>query len=214
MELGSYIDHTNLNPTATPKDIKRLCEEARTHSLYAVCVHGCYIGSAQKELKNTKVCVAAVVGFPLGAMSTAAKMDEARQNIKDGADEIDMVINLGWMKAGLYDRVENDIAAVKMVIGNRPLKAIIETCYLTETEKRKACEIVVKAHADFVKTSTGFGSGGAVLEDVRLMKEVVGNRIQIKASGGIRTYEQARAFIEAGAHRIGTSSGAAIVNPR
>lgn len=214
MNLRKYIDHTNLNPVAIPADIKKLCQEALEYSFYAVCVNGSYVTLAKKELEGSPVQVAAVVGFPLGAMSTASKMEEARLNIKDGADEVDMVINIGWLKAKLYDQVESDVAAVKMAAGNHPLKVIIETCYLTEDEKRKACEIVVKAHADFVKTSTGFGTGGATLEDVRLMREVVGHQAKIKASGGIRTRAQAVAFIEAGADRIGASSGVAIINQK
>lgn len=212
MSIQNYIDHTALKPTTQPDDIKMLCKEAKIHQFYAVCVNGCYTALAKSELEGTEVKVASVIGFPLGAMSTAAKMDEASQNVKDGADEIDMVINIGWLKAGLYNEVESDIAAVKMAIGNKILKVIIETCYLTEEEKVKACEISLKAHADFVKTSTGFGPKGATLEDVKLMKKVVGDKLKVKASGGIKTLAQAEAYIMAGADRIGTSSGVAIVN--
>lgn len=212
MKLNTFIDHTLLKATATPNDVKKLCEEAISYKFYAVCVNGYYVSLAKEELKNSPVKIASVIGFPLGANSTASKVDEAYKCVKDGADEIDMVINLGLLKQGLYKQVANDIAAVKMVIDDKILKVIIETCYLTEEEKRTACRLTMEAGADFVKTSTGFGTGGATLADVRLMKEVVGDTLKIKASGGIKDAETARKYIDCGVTRIGTSSGIAIVS--
>ncbi|TQD38702.1 deoxyribose-phosphate aldolase [Haloflavibacter putidus] len=214
MELKEYIDHTQLKPTATPQMIEDLCKEAATNNFYAVCVNGCHVTAAKKHLKNTSVKIAAVVGFPLGAMSTEAKIAEAKICIENGADEVDMVINIGWLKAKEYDAVENDIQQIKEAIGNKVLKVIIETCYLTDDEKRIACQLALNAKADFVKTSTGFGSGGATLHDVGLMKEVVEDKAKIKASGGIRDYATAIQYIEKGVSRIGTSSGIAIVNSK
>lgn len=211
-KLNKYIDHTQLKAFATPDEIKELCEEAINHDFYAVCVNGCYVSLAKEELKNSSVKIASVVGFPLGAMSTASKVAEAKEAVKDGADEIDMVINIGWLKAGELDKVEQDIAAVKKAIGDKVLKVIIETCYLTAKEKKTACELSLNAQADFVKTSTGFGTGGATIEDVKLMRQVVGDKLQVKASGGIRNTKTAKEYIEAGTDRIGTSSGIAIVN--
>ncbi len=207
MHLNQYIDHTNLKATATPQDIKNLCFEAKEHKFYAVCVNGCYVGLAISMLKDSKVKVAAVIGFPLGAMSTEAKIAEAKDCINNGADEIDMVINLGLLKAEHYKAVENEISAIKKAIGNAVLKVIIETCYLTDDEKRAACNAALNAGADFVKTSTGFGTGGATLEDVILMKEVVGTKMQIKASGGIKDRKTALEYIELGVSRLGTSAG-------
>lgn len=212
MELKNYIDHTQLKAFATNNDIKKLCQEAKDHDFYAICVNGCHVTLCKKELKDTQVNIASVIGFPLGAMSTKAKVEEAKLAIADGADEIDMVINIGWLKSGDFDQVKNDIAEVKKAIGNKVLKVIIETCYLNDDEKRKACELAKSAQADFVKTSTGFGTGGATIEDVKLMKEVVGNKLKVKASGGIRDAEIAKKYIDSGANRLGTSSGIAIVN--
>jgi len=169
------------------------------------------VKDAKKYLEGTDVKVAAVVGFPLGAMTTAAKVFEARRAIEDGASEIDMVINIGALKDGEYDYVENEIREIKETIGNNVLKVIIETCYLTDDEKKKACELSLNAKADFVKTSTGFGTGGATFEDVELMKSVVGDKAQVKASGGVKDLETAKKYIELGATRLGTSSGIAIV---
>ena len=184
MEINKYIDHTVLKATTTPKDIEKLCNEAKEYKFYSVCVNGCYVPLCKKLLVNTDVKVAAVIGFPLGAMSTEAKVYEAKKCIEDGANEIDMVINVGMLKAKEYDYVKEEIRQIKEAIGTNVLKVIIETCYLTDDEKVKACELAVEAKADFVKTSTGFGTNGATFEDVALMKKTVGNRAKVKASGG------------------------------
>ncbi|MHA7831233.1 MAG: deoxyribose-phosphate aldolase [Flagellimonas sp.] len=207
MPLEKYIDHTNLKPTATQTDITKLCQEAIEHDFFAVCVNGCHVTLAKESLGKTNIKIAVVVGFPLGAMSTKAKIFEALDYIQHGADEIDMVINIGWLKSGMYDAVRNEIKAIKQAIGDKILKVIIETCYLTKAEKEKACVLAVEAHADFVKTSTGFGSGGATFEDVKLMKRVTGDKAKIKASGGVKDKETAQKYIELGVSRIGTSSG-------
>ena len=171
MEINKYIDHTVLKATTTPKDIEKLCNEAKEYKFYSVCVNGCYVSLCKKLLVNTDVKVAAVIGFPLGAMSTEAKVYEAKKCIEDGANEIDMVINVGMLKAKEYDYVREEIRQIKEAIGTNVLKVIIETCYLTDDEKVKACELAVEAKADFVKTSTGFGTNGATFEDVTLMKK-------------------------------------------
>lgn len=211
MELARYIDHTLLKPTATESDIVRLCKEARAFDFVAVCVNGCWTATCKQLLKDTQVNVATVIGFPLGAMSTEAKVAEARQAIADGADEIDMVMNIGWFKTGNYAAVEHDIREVKHAIGKQLLKVIIETGFLDNEEKERATDIACKAGADFVKTSTGFGPGGATIEDVVLMKAIASGRARIKASGGVKDQAAAIAFIQHGADRIGTSSGVAIV---
>ncbi|NDV44112.1 deoxyribose-phosphate aldolase [Flagellimonas sediminis] len=207
MDLADHIDHTNLKATATMDDIQKLCDEAKTQGFYAVCVNGCHVSLAKKALENSKVKLAAVIGFPLGAMSTKTKVFEAKDCVLNGADEIDMVINIGWLKSKMYEAVGNEIQAIKLAIGDKILKVILETCYLTDAEKEKACSLSVEAGANFVKTSTGFGSGGATFEDVILMKRVVGNKAKIKASGGIKDKETALKYIELGVSRIGTSSG-------
>ncbi len=212
MNLSKYIDHTILKAIARPSDIKQLCKEAKEYNFYAVCVNGCYVKLAKQELADSDIKVAAVIGFPLGSMSTEAKVAETQICINDGADEIDMVINVGMLQSGNNDFVEGEIHAIKNTCGNKILKVIIETCYLTEEEKRTACKLAMEAGADFVKTSTGFGTGGATLEDVKLMKEVVGDKLKIKASGGIRDKETAKKFIALGISRIGTSSGIKIVS--
>jgi len=214
MQLNQYIDHTILKATATPKDILQLCAEAVQYKFYAVCVNGCYIKLAKTELKNSEVKIAAVIGFPLGAMSSESKIAEAVQCVADGADEIDMVINIGLLKAGQADLVEDEIAAIKKAIGKQVLKVIIETCYLTNEEKKMACRAALYAGADFVKTSTGFGTGGATIEDVKLMKAEVGDKLKIKASGGIRDLKTALEYIELGVSRLGTSSGIALVTSK
>ncbi|MDK9580267.1 deoxyribose-phosphate aldolase [Sneathia sanguinegens] len=214
MEINKYIDHTVLKATTTPKDIEKLCNEAKEYKFYSVCVNGCYVSLCKKLLVNTDVKVAAVIGFPLGAMSTEAKVYEAKKCIEDGANEIDMVINVGMLKAKEYDYVREEIRQIKEAIGTNVLKVIIETCYLTDDEKVKACELAVEAKADFVKTSTGFGTNGATFEDVTLMKKTVGNRAKVKASGGVKTYETAVKYIELGAERLGTSSGIQIINKK
>ncbi|MCJ7759498.1 MAG: deoxyribose-phosphate aldolase [Gillisia sp.] len=214
MQLNQYIDHTILKATASPKDIVQLCTEAIQFKFYAVCVNGCYVKLAKNELKNSEVKIAAVIGFPLGAMSTESKIAEAVQCVADGADEIDMVINIGLLKAGQADLVEDEIAAIKKAIGKQVLKVIIETCYFTNEEKKMACRAALNAGADFVKTSTGFGTGGATIEDVKLMKAEVGDKLKIKASGGIRDLKTAMEYIELGVSRLGTSSGIELVTSK
>ena len=211
MGLNKYIDHTILKATASSADIQKLCEEAIEHEFYSVCVNGCYVADAKHLLQGTDVKVAAVVGFPLGAMTTAAKVFEAREAIENGASEIDMVINVAKLKDGEFDYVENEIRLIKEAIGDNVLKVIIETCYLTDEEKVKACELSLVAKADFVKTSTGFGTGGATYEDVKLMKSVIGDNAKVKASGGVRDKETAQKYVDLGAERLGTSSGIDIV---
>src|SRR5690606_35891827 len=202
---------TILKAVATPLDIKNLCIEAKAHEFYAVCVNGSYVGLAVSMLKDSPVKVAAVVGFPLGAMSTEAKIAEALDCVENGAAEIDMVINLGLLKGGHFKAIEDEISSIKKAIGDVVLKVIIETCYLTEEEKEGACKAAMKANADFVKTSTGFGPGGATPEDVQLMKKIVGDQLQVKASGGIKDENTALQYLELGASRLGTSSGVELV---
>lgn len=211
MGLNKYIDHTILKATASSADVQKLCAEAIEHEFYSVCVNGCYVADAKHLLQGTDVKVAAVVGFPLGAMTTAAKVFEAKEAIENGASEIDMVINVAKLKDGEFDYVENEIRQIKEAIGDNVLKVIIETCYLTDEEKVKACELSLVAKADFVKTSTGFGTGGATYEDVKLMKSVVGDNAKVKASGGVRDKETAQKYVDLGAERLGTSSGIDIV---
>lgn len=211
MEISKYIDHTLLKATASDKDITKLCEEAKKYNFYSVCVNGSYVEKCVDILKDTEVKVAAVVGFPLGAMTTAAKVFEAKELVDQGASEIDMVINVARLKDGDYEYVENEIRKIKEAIGENVLKVIIETCYLTDEEKEKACELSLNAKADFVKTSTGFGTGGATYEDVKLMKKVVGDNAKVKASGGVRDRETAEMHVTLGAERLGTSSGIEIV---
>ena len=207
MKINKYIDHTVLKATTTEEDIKKLCHEAKEYDFYAVCVNGCYVDLAKKELLGSDVKVCAVIGFPLGAMSKEAKIFEAKKCIADGASEIDMVINVGFLKSKKFIEVEEEIREIKEAIGDNVLKVIIENCYLTDDEKRLASEMCVRAKADFVKTSTGFGTGGATLEDLKLMKSVVGDRAKLKAAGGVKDLATAEAFIAAGADRLGTSSG-------
>mgnify|MGYP003098560942 FL=1 len=211
MGLNKYIDHTILKATASNSDVQKLCEEAIEHEFYSVCVNGCYVADAKQLLQGTDVKVAAVVGFPLGAMTTAAKVFEAKEAVENGASEIDMVINVAKLKDGEFEYVENEIRQIKEAIGDNVLKVIIETCYLTDEEKVKACELSLVAKADFVKTSTGFGTGGATYEDVKLMKSVVGDNAKVKASGGVRDKETAQKYVNLGAERLGTSSGIEIV---
>lgn len=212
MNIAQYIDYTLLKATATKDQIKTLCKEAISHQFYAVCVNGCYVAYAKELLRGSPVKVAAVVGFPLGASDTETKVFEAKKCIELGADEIDMVLNISLLKSGCYMKVAEEIRRIKEAIGDKVLKVILETCYLTKEEIIVASQMVVSAKADFVKTSTGFGIEGAKFKDVLLMKEVVGNLASIKASGGIRDYESATKFIKAGAIRIGTSSKAVIMN--
>ena len=207
MQLNQFIDHTLLKPTATPEDIQQLCEEAISHQFIAVCIPPSYLQLANSVLKDSNVKLATVIGFPLGAMTTDAKVFEAKDSVEKGADEIDMVINIGMLKSGDTDYIENEIAAIKKAIGSKTLKVIIETCYLTDAEKEAACIAALNAKADFVKTSTGFGTGGASLEDVKLMKKIANDKMKIKASGGIKDRETALKYLELGVSRLGTSSG-------
>ena len=211
MPLENYIDHTLLKPSATTENIIQLCKEAKKYNFFAICVNGSFVQLAKRELINSNVKIAAVVGFPLGATATSIKVLETKTCINDGADEIDMVINVGMLKSKDFKYVENEILAVKNEVGNRVLKVIIETCYLTDEEKRVACKLAMNAGADFVKTSTGFGSNGATTKDILLMKEVVKKQLKIKASGGISNKETALNYISIGVSRIGTSSGIKIV---
>ena len=212
MDLSKYIDHTLLKATATEADIIQLCKEAIDYKFYAVCVNSCYVELCKETLKNASTKIASVIGFPLGAMDYLAKLSEARSAVINGADEIDMVINIGFLKDKKYNLVEDEIKKIKKSISNKTLKVIIETCYLTDEEKKIATQLCINAKADFVKTSTGFGTNGATVEDVKLMKAITQNTIQIKASGGIRDYETALRYIELGVTRIGTSNGIQIVS--
>ncbi|WP_348712686.1 deoxyribose-phosphate aldolase [Tenacibaculum sp. 190524A05c] len=211
MEIHKYIDHTLLKATATSEQIKTLCAEAKQYNFYAVCVNGSYVELAVKELAETNVKVAAVIGFPLGAMTTAAKVFEAKDCIKNGASEIDMVINVGKLLEGDFDYVEKEICLIKEGIGESLLKVIFENCYLTKEQIQKVSELALNAGADFIKTSTGFGTDGATFEDVQLMKDVVKDKVQIKAAGGIRDITTAKKYIEMGVTRLGTSSGVTLV---
>ncbi len=213
MEVARFIDHTLLKPDATPVQIEKLCCEAQLHGFASVCVNSSYVPLCAELLHMSNVTICTVVGFPLGAMNAAAKIFETKQAISDGAREIDMVMAVGRLKAGDLDYVFEEVAAVTSAAHARGaiVKVIIETALLNEEEKRTACQLCVKACADFVKTCTGFGGGGATIEDVRLMKTEVGGRARVKASGGIRDYPTVIAMIEAGAARIGTSSGVAII---
>ncbi len=211
MQLNTYIDHTLLKPEATTDMIKTLCEEARQHRFAAVCVNPCYVDLAAHLLAGSAVQVATVIGFPLGATLSAVKAFEAREAVLRKADELDMVINLGAAKLGLWDAVTDDIRQVVAAADTSQVKVIIETGLLTDDEKKYACQAILKAGAAYVKTSTGFGPGGATIADIQLFKAVVGDQLKIKASGGIRTREQAEALIAAGANRLGTSAGVSLV---
>ncbi|MFC4801965.1 deoxyribose-phosphate aldolase [Neobacillus sp. GCM10023253] len=210
--IARLIDHTLLKPEATKEQIVKLAEEAKEYSFASVCVNPAWVKTAAEILKDSpdvKVCT--VIGFPLGATTSETKAFETKNAIENGADEIDMVINIGALKAQQDDLVESDIrSVVEAAKGKALVKVIIETSLLTDEEKKRACELSVKAGADFVKTSTGFSTGGATVEDIRLMRETVGPDIGVKASGGVRSREDALAMVEAGATRIGASSGVAI----
>ncbi|GAA4951283.1 deoxyribose-phosphate aldolase [Algibacter agarivorans] len=210
--LNSYIDHTLLKATATKEDITQLCDEAKEHNFFSVCVNSAFVSLAKQQLKNSEVKICAVVGFPLGAMSTQAKTLEAKYALHDGADEIDMVINVGLLKSKDFDGVWKDIEAVKSIMPNNTLKVILETCYLEDIEIIKASELAIQSGADYIKTSTGFGTAGATIHDVKLMKRVAKNVIKIKASGGIKDTKTALDYIHLGVERLGTSSGIAIIS--
>jgi deoxyribose-phosphate aldolase len=213
-ELARLIDHTLLKPEATLAQIEQLCDEARRYIFFAVCINPVYVRLAARRLAGCAVVVCSVVGFPLGATTTAVKVYEAQQALAEGAREIDMVMHVGALKAGVHTRVQEDIAAVATACraGSALLKVIIETVLLSDEEKAVACQLAQAAGADFVKTSTGFAAGGiATVEDVRLMRRTVGPRMGVKAAGGIRSYADALAMIEAGASRIGASASVQIV---
>jgi len=209
--LNHYIDHTLLKPTATKEDIIELCHEAKHYKFFSVCVNSSYVALAKKQLNDSQVKVCSVVGFPLGAMTTQAKVAETKAAINDGADEIDMVINIGLLKSGDFDAVWQDIEAVKNTMPNHILKVILETCYLDDLEIIKASELAIQSNADFIKTSTGFGSRGANIHDIKLMKSVAKGVTKIKASGGIKDRKTALEYINMGVDRLGTSSGIAII---
>lgn len=214
MTINHYIDHTLLNPSATERQIIDLCNEAKKYDFHAVCVNSCYVALAKQILSKTSVKVVAVVGFPLGAMSTDAKVFEAKNAVNEGADEIDMVINIGFLRSKNYVAVFKDISDVKAAIGKTPLKAILEISELSKNEIVKICEICVDAKVDYIKTSTGFSKSGATLTAVKIIKKIVKDQAKIKASGGIRDLETALKYIDAGADRIGTSSGVAMMTDK
>lgn len=211
-DLAKYIDHTILKAAATLDEVEKLCKEASEYKFASVCINPYYVPIAKRILKGSGVKICTVIGFPLGATTKESKAFEAIKAVADGADEVDMVLNIGAMKSKNYTYVEDDI---KLVVDSLPeeicVKVILETCYLTKDEIRLASELSMKAGANFVKTSTGFGTGGATVEDVKIMKSIVGDKLEVKASGAVRDFETAKAMIEAGATRLGTSSGIAIV---
>ena len=209
-EIFKHIDHTQLKAFATWEDIKKLCEEAILYHTASVCIPPCYI-SRIKDAYGDKVNICTVIGFPLGYSVTAAKIAEAKQAIADGASEVDMVVNITDVKNGRFEEVLREISAIKSAVGHKILKVIIETCYLTKEEKIKLCEIVTKAGADYIKTSTGFGTGGAKIEDIQLFKAHIGPNIKMKAAGGVKTRADLEMFLNAGCDRIGTSSAISIL---
>lgn len=211
MKYNKLIDHTLLKQDATPEQILALCAEAKEYDFMSVCVNSAYVPLASEVLKDSDVKVCTVVGFPLGMCLTKTKLDETITALKLGAEEIDMVINVGMLKAGHDEYVESEIYELKQVCKDKVLKVIIETCLLTDDEKVRACLCAKRAGADFVKTSTGFSTGGATVHDVRLMRDIVGPEMGVKASGGVKTHEDLLAMVEAGATRIGTSSGVKII---
>lgn len=211
MNYNQMIDHTILKPDATKKMVKKVIEEAKTYQFASVCVNPYWVSYCAKELAGSDVKVCTVIGFPLGANTSSVKAFETKEAIENGADEVDMVINIGALKDGNYDVVLKDIKAVVQEANGKCVKVIIETCLLTDEEIVTACKLAQDANATFVKTSTGFSTGGATVEAVALMKETVGSTLQVKASGGIKTKEDLKAMVDAGANRIGTSAGVALV---
>ena len=209
-EILSHIDHTLLKPFATWEQIETLCKEAVENRTASVCVPQCYIKRIRENFPDLKICT--VVGFPLGYETTAGKAADTKQCLDDGADEIDMVININEVKNGNYGFVENEIKELRDITKGRILKVIIETCYLTDDEKRKVCKCVTNAGADYIKTSTGFGTAGATLEDIKIFKEEIGPSVRIKAAGGIKTAAQAEEFIANGCDRVGASSVVGDIN--
>lgn len=213
MELNRMIDHTILKPEATEAAVQKIFDEAKEYNFFSVCINPCWVAFASEQLADTDVAVCTVIGFPLGANTPEVKAYEAADAIKNGANEVDMVINIGALKSQQYDQVRQDIqGVVDAAKGKALVKVIIETALLTDEEKVKACELAKEAGADFVKTSTGFSTGGAKVADIRLMRETVGPDMGVKASGGVHNAEEALAMIEAGATRIGASTGVAIVS--
>ncbi|HFU3975734.1 TPA: deoxyribose-phosphate aldolase [Streptococcus suis] len=212
MKLNKYIDHTILKPETTQEQVEKILSEAKEYDFASVCVNPTWVSLAAESLKDSDVKVCTVIGFPLGANTSAVKAFETKDAIANGADEIDMVINVGALKAGNDALVLDDIKEVVDASGDKLVKVIIEACLLTDDEKVRACQLSKEAGADYVKTSTGFSTGGATVADVALMRKTVGPDMGVKASGGARSYEDAIAFIEAGASRIGASSGVAIMN--
>lgn len=212
MKLNKFIDHTILKPETTQEQVEKILSEAKEYDFASVCVNPTWVSLAAESLKDSDVKVCTVIGFPLGANTSAVKAFETKDAIANGADEIDMVINIGALKAGNDALVLDDIKAVVDASGDKLVKVIIEACLLTDDEKVRACQLSKEAGADYVKTSTGFSTGGATVADVTLMRKTVGPDMGVKASGGARSYEDAIAFIEAGASRIGASSGVAIMN--
>ena len=210
--INTYIDHTLLKPESTQEQIKQLTDEAKAYHFASVCVNPTWVAYAKEQLKDSDVKVCTVIGFPLGATTSQTKAFETQDAIANGADEVDMVINIGKLKSKQYDEVEDDLRAVVEASGDKLVKVIIEACLLTNDEKVKACQLSVAAGADYVKTSTGFSLHGATIEDVALMRQTVGPDIGVKAAGGARSLADAEAFIAAGATRIGTSAGVAIVS--
>lgn len=204
-EILSHIDHTLLKPTATWEDIKKICDEAIEYKTASICIPACYISRINKEYGD-KVNICTVVGFPLGYSCTEAKVTETKKALNDGANEIDMVINITDVKNKLYDKVTEEIRTLKEVCNDKILKVIIETCYLTEEEKIAMCKAVTEAGADYIKTSTGFGTAGAKIEDIKLFKKYIGPNVKIKAAGGVKSVEDLEMFINEGCDRIGTSS--------
>ncbi|MEP2935936.1 MAG: deoxyribose-phosphate aldolase [Gilvibacter sp.] len=214
MNLTPYIEHTLLHPDAQVFRIEELCQEAIEHNFYGVCIQGCHLPRAAELLEGSQVTLGTVVGFPQGAMSTEAKRCEALSYIQSGAQEIDMVINMGWFKSGDLSKTILDIATVKYAIGDIVLKVIIETSFLTDQEKQLAAHCVIEGGADYVKTSTGFMGGGATIDDIKLLSKAVDGKVKIKASGGIKTPDFATALIMAGAHKLGTSSGVSLITQK
>lgn len=211
MQINKFIDHTLLKAFATSEDITKICEEAVKYNFKSVCVNPANVKLAKKLLENSDVLVCTVIGFPLGANTPEIKALEAMMAIKDGADEIDMVINIGKAKEHDFDYIEKEIALVVSASASKCVKVIIETCYLTDEEKVECCKAAMNAHATFVKTSTGFGTGGATPEDVSLMRQTVGDTMGVKASGGVRNLQDLEEMVASGATRIGASSGVAIM---
>ncbi len=212
-EMLQYVDHTLLKAVATWEDIRSLCEEALEYHTASVCIPPCYVKRIHDKY-GEKLNICTVIGFPLGYGTTAAKAAECKQALEDGADEIDMVINITYVKNKDYKKAEEEIALLKKIAGEKILKVIIETCYLTREEKIAMCRAVTRAGADFIKTSTGFGTGGATLEDIKLFKEYIGPEVKIKAAGGLRSIEDMEAFIKEGCSRIGTNSAVGLIKER